>query len=89
MNLDFNIWGIVKHSSKFEAAKQKISELWLNSPTEAAYYSLKGYKVQSGVLQTSAWEITAMCLAKIRAKHPEITKEEVIELVRKKYAKIH
>lgn len=93
MNLDFNIRRIVKHSSTFKVAEQKISEMWLNSSTEAAYYALKGHRVQSRVLHTNAWAAawaaTARYLVKIRVEHPEITKEEVIELVRKEYAKIH
>lgn len=89
MNLDFNVRRIVKHSSTFKVAEQKISEMWLNSSTEAAYYALKGHRVQSRVLQTDAWALTARYLVRIRVEHPEITKEEVIELVRKEYAKIH
>lgn len=89
MNLDFNIRKIAEHSRTFKVAKQKISKIWLNSSAETAYYTLKGHRIQSKVLQIDAWAITAKCLAKVRAEHPEITKEEVIELIRKEYARIH
>lgn len=66
----------------------KIEVLWIGTTILSAFYRLKGEKVTYGILDTPFVSgmhvnVTRGHLIQLRKEFPEITKEEVVEAVRK------
>lgn len=80
---------ICYYSDYASIAVEKVKDLWVDKPSEFAFYKIKGLEVINGVLRQGdiarKYYYTAKSLTELRSRYPKVTLEEVIEAIEEHY----